>query len=140
MGGRRSALLVDLAVKAVLVVLLLADLDQAVAVTDAYGAEHLEVQTEDAAQVADRIRNAGAIFVGPYSPVPLGDYLAGSNHVLPTGGTARFASGLNVTAFIKSVQVIEYDETALKEVAGPLTALATSEDLPAHAEAVNARF
>ncbi|TRW44880.1 histidinol dehydrogenase [Georgenia yuyongxinii] len=119
---------------------LVADLDQAVAVADAYGAEHLEIQTADAAAVAARIRNAGAIFVGPYSPVPLGDYLAGSNHVLPTGGTARFASGLNVTAFIKSVQEIEYDETALKQLAAPLTALAASEDLPAHAEAVNVRF
>ncbi|UNX55997.1 histidinol dehydrogenase [Georgenia sp. TF02-10] len=119
---------------------LVTDLNQAVAVADAYGAEHLEVQTADAAAVADRIRNAGAIFVGPYSPVPLGDYLAGSNHVLPTGGTARFASGLNVTAFIRSVQVIEYDEAALKSLADPLRALATSEDLPAHAEAVDARF
>jgi histidinol dehydrogenase len=119
---------------------LVADLEQGIAVADAYGAEHLEIQTADAAAVAGRIRNAGAIFVGPYSPVPLGDYLAGSNHVLPTGGTARFASGLNVTAFIKSVQVIEYGETALKELAAPLTALAVSEDLPAHAEAVNARF
>jgi histidinol dehydrogenase len=119
---------------------LVANLEQGVAVADAYGAEHLEIQTADAAAVAGRIHNAGAIFVGPYSPVPLGDYLAGSNHVLPTGGTARFASGLNVTAFIKSVQVIEYGETALKELAAPLTALAVSEDLPAHAEAVNARF
>ena len=119
---------------------LVTDLDQAIAVADAYAAEHLEIQTAEAAAVAGRIRNAGAIFVGPYSPVPLGDYLAGSNHVLPTGGTARFASGLNVTAFIKSVQVIEYDETALKGLAAPLTALAESEDLPAHAEAVNARF
>ncbi|GAA4286820.1 histidinol dehydrogenase [Georgenia daeguensis] len=119
---------------------LVADLEQGIAVADAYGAEHLEIQTADAAAVAGRIRNAGAIFVGPYSPVPLGDYLAGSNHVLPTGGTARFASGLNVTAFIKSVQVIEYGETALKELAAPLTALAVSEDLPGHAEAVNARF
>jgi len=119
---------------------LVADLEQGIAVADAYGAEHLEIQTAEAAAVADRIRNAGAIFVGPYSPVPLGDYLAGSNHVLPTGGTARFASGLNVMAFIKSVQVIEYGETALKELAAPLAALAESEDLPAHAEAVNARF
>lgn len=119
---------------------LVTDLDQAVAVADAYGAEHLEVQTVNASAVARQIRNAGAIFVGPYSPVPLGDYLAGSNHVLPTGGTARFASGLNVTAFIKSVQVIEYGERALKDMAAPLTALAASEDLPAHAQAVNARF
>ncbi|PFG38388.1 histidinol dehydrogenase [Georgenia soli] len=119
---------------------LVSDLEQGVAVADAYGAEHLEIQTADAGGVAQRIRNAGAIFVGPYSPVPLGDYLAGSNHVLPTGGTARFASGLNVMAFIKSVQVIEYGETALKELAAPLSALAESEDLPGHAEAVTARF
>ncbi|GAA4423884.1 histidinol dehydrogenase [Georgenia halophila] len=116
------------------------DVDHGVAVANAYGAEHLEIQTDDASGVADRIRNAGAVFVGPYSPVPLGDYLAGSNHVLPTGGTARFASGLNVTAYIRSVQVVEYGETALKELAAPLRALAVSEDLPAHAEAVDERF
>ncbi|MFC7405373.1 histidinol dehydrogenase [Georgenia alba] len=120
--------------------LLVADLDHGVAVADAYGAEHLEIQTADAAGVAGRVRNAGAVFVGPYSPVPLGDYLAGSNHVLPTGGTARFASGLNVMAYIRGVQVIEYGEAALKELADPLTTLATSEDLPAHGEAVRARF
>ncbi|MEE6274073.1 histidinol dehydrogenase [Georgenia wangjunii] len=119
---------------------LVADVEQGIAVCDAYAAEHLEIHTADAAAVAARIRNAGAIFVGTYSPVPLGDYLAGSNHVLPTGGTAAFASGLSVMAFLKGVQVIEYGETALKELAAPLTALATSEDLPAHAEAVNARF
>ena len=94
----------------------------------------------DAAAVAGRIRNAGAIFVGPYSPVPLGDYLAGSNHVLPTGGTARFASGLSVMAFLKPVQVIEYDDAALRKVAEPLRALAVSEDLPAHADAVDIRL
>ena len=116
------------------------DLEQMIAVADAYGAEHLEVQTADAAAVAQRIRNAGAIFVGPWSPVPLGDYLAGSNHVLPTGGTARFASGLNVTAYIKSVQVIEYTAEALADVVAPLVALADAEDLPAHGEAVQARF
>lgn len=121
-------------------VVLVTDLDQGVAVADAYGAEHLEVQTADAAAVARRISNAGAIFVGPYSPVPLGDYLAGSNHVLPTGGTARFASGLSVMAYLRPVQVVEYDERALKESAGPLAALAAAEDLPAHAEAVHARF
>ncbi|WP_324653140.1 histidinol dehydrogenase [Georgenia sp. H159] len=119
---------------------LVTDLDQGVAVCDAYGAEHLEVQTADAAAVAGRIRNAGAIFVGPYSPVPLGDYLAGSNHVLPTGGTARFASGLSVMAFLKPVQVIEYDDAALRKVADPLRALALSEDLPAHADAVDLRL
>ncbi|MHB1064998.1 MAG: histidinol dehydrogenase [Georgenia sp.] len=119
---------------------LVTDLDQGVAAADAYAAEHLEIQTVNASEVARQIRNAGAIFVGPYSPVPLGDYLAGSNHVLPTGGTARFASGLNTTAFIKSVQVVEYAEHALKDLAAPLTALAASENLPAHAQAVNARF
>ncbi|ROR74185.1 histidinol dehydrogenase [Bogoriella caseilytica] len=119
---------------------LVESIDRAIEVADAYGAEHLEIQTADAAAVAGRIRNAGAIFVGPYSPVPLGDYLAGSNHVLPTGGTARFASGLGVMAFIKSVQQVEYGERALKTLAAPLTALAHSEDLPAHAQSVNARF
>ena len=119
---------------------LVADLEQGIAVCDAYGAEHLEIQTADAAAVAGRIRNAGAIFVGPYSPVPLGDYLAGSNHVLPTGGTARFASGLSVMAFLKPVQVIEYDDAALRKVAEPLRALAISEDLPAHADAVDIRL
>lgn len=120
-------------------IVLVRDLDQAVDVTNAYAAEHLEIHTRDAAGVSRRIRNAGAIFVGAYSPVPLGDYLAGSNHVLPTGGTARFASGLGVQAFLKSVQVVEYDERALAKLAGPLAALAESEDLPAHAEAVAAR-
>ncbi len=119
---------------------LVSDVEQGLAVCDAYGAEHLEVQTADAAAVAARVRNAGAIFVGPYSPVPLGDYLAGSNHVLPTGGTARFAAGLNVMAFLKPVQVVEYDDAALRKMAGPLRALAVSEDLPAHADAVDVRF
>ena len=116
------------------------DLEHGIAVCDAYGAEHLEVQTADAGAVAERIRNAGAIFVGPYSPVPLGDYLAGSNHVLPTGGTARFASGLSVMAFLKAVQIVEYDADALRQVAAPLRVLAVSEDLPAHADAVDVRF
>ena len=116
------------------------DLEAGIAVVDAYAAEHLEVQTADAPAVAARIRNAGAIFVGPYAPVPLGDYLAGSNHVLPTGGCAHFASGLNVMAFVKSVQVIEYTAEALEAVSAPLSALANAEDLPAHGEAVRARF
>ena len=120
-------------------IVLVRDLEQGVAVADAYAAEHLEIQTADAPAVAQRIRNAGAIFVGPYSPVPLGDYLAGSNHVLPTGGTARFAAGLNVMAFIKPVQLIEYSAEALESVTDPLTALAESEDLPAHGEAARAR-
>ncbi len=113
---------------------------QSIAVADAYGAEHLEIQTEDAHAVAGRIRNAGAIFIGPHSPVPLGDYLAGSNHVLPTGGTARFASGLNVTSFLKAVSYIDYGAYALGAVADKVVALAEAEDLPAHGEAIAARL
>ena len=120
-------------------VILTDGIDQSIAVADAYGAEHLEIHTADAAAVAARIRNAGAIFVGPHSPVPLGDYLAGSNHVLPTGGTARFASGLNVTAYLKAVAVIEYDAAALATVGDKVVALADAEDLPAHGEAIRAR-
>lgn len=118
---------------------LVQDLAQGIEVADAYAAEHLGIQTADAPAVARRIRNAGAIFVGPYSPVPLGDYLAGSNHVLPTGGTARFASGLSVMAYLKPVQLIEYDAAALASMTPLLTALAESEDLPAHGEAARAR-
>lgn len=112
-----------------------ADLDAAVAVANAYAAEHLEIQTKDAPAVAKRIKNAGAIFVGDYSPVSLGDYVAGSNHVLPTGGTARFAAGLSAMTFIKPVQQIEYTREALDAVTDPLVALAQDEDLPAHGEA-----
>ena len=119
---------------------LVRDMEQGLAVADAYAAEHLEIHTSNAPALARRVRNAGAVFVGPCSPVPLGDYLAGSNHVLPTGGTARFASGLSVMAYLKSVQLIEYDAAALEALAGPLTALAEAEDLPAHGEAVRARL
>ena len=118
---------------------LVRDLEQGIAVADAYAAEHLEIHTAGAPEVARRIRNAGAIFVGPCSPVPLGDYLAGSNHVLPTGGTARFSSGLSVMAYLRPVQLIDYDAAALEALSGPLSALAHCEDLPAHAEAVRAR-
>lgn len=121
-------------------IILTDNLEQSIRVADAYGAEHLEIHTRDAAAVAGRIRNAGAIFVGPYSPVPLGDYMAGSNHVLPTGGTARFASGLGVTSFLRAVSVIEYDEAALAEVGPKVIALANAEDLPAHGEAIAARL
>lgn len=121
-------------------IVLVRDLDQGVEVADAYAAEHLEIHTDQAPAVARRIRNAGAVFVGPTTPVPLGDYLAGSNHVLPTGGTARFAAGLSVMAYLKPVQVIEYDAAALAGLAEPLAALAHCEDLPAHAEAVRARL
>lgn len=121
-------------------IILTDNVDQSIRVADAYGAEHLEIHTRDAAAVAARIRNAGAIFVGPYSPVPLGDYMAGSNHVLPTGGTSRFASGLGVTTFLRAVSVIEYDEAALADVGRKVIALANAEDLPAHGEAIAARL
>ena len=120
-------------------IVLVRDAEQGLAVVDAYAPEHLEIHTADAPAVARRVSNAGAIFVGPCSPVPLGDYLAGSNHVLPTGGTARFAAGLNVMTYLKPVQLIEYTAAALESMTGPLTALAVCEDLPAHAEAVRAR-
>ncbi|KQN99763.1 histidinol dehydrogenase [Arthrobacter sp. Leaf234] len=121
-------------------VILVDDVEHGIAVCDAYAAEHLEIQTTDAARVADRIRNAGAIFVGAYSPVSLGDYCAGSNHVLPTSGTASFASGLNVTTFLKVVQIVHYDRDALREVSASILSLAEAENLPAHGEAVSARF
>jgi histidinol dehydrogenase len=121
-------------------VILTAGIDQSIQVANAYAAEHLEIHTRDADAVAARITNAGAVFVGPHSPVPLGDYLAGSNHVLPTGGTARFASGLNTTSFLKAVQYIRYSADALAEVGDKVIALAEAENLPAHGEAIAARL
>lgn len=121
-------------------VVLVDDLDTAVAVVNAFAPEHLEVQVQDPAALLPRLVNAGAIFVGPYSPVSLGDYLAGSNHVLPTGGTARFAAGLSVLPFLKQQQVIEYDRDALAAARPHIRALADTEQLPAHADAVDARF
>ena len=115
-------------------------LDQSIDVANAYAAEHLEIQTADADAVVGRIRNAGAIFRGPYSPVPLGDYMSGSNHVLPTSGTARFAAGLGVHTFMKPVEVIEYDEEGLKALAARINTFAVSEDLPGHGECVLTRF
>lgn len=120
--------------------ILVSDVDAGLSVVDAYAAEHLEIQTQDAAAVARRVRNAGAIFVGPYAPVSLGDYCAGSNHVLPTGGCARHSSGLSVQTFMRGVQLIEYDEDALFKVADHVVALAEAEDLPAHGQAITARF
>ena len=119
---------------------LVSDLDDGVAVVDAYAAEHLEIQTADARAVALRIRNAGAIFVGPWAPVSLGDYCAGSNHVLPTGGCARHSAGLSVQTFLRGVHVIDYSQDALREVADAVVTLAGAEDLPAHGQAVTARF
>lgn len=121
-------------------VVLVDNLDQGIAACDAYAAEHLEIMTRDAQAVAARIRNAGAIFVGDYSPVSLGDYCAGSNHVLPTSGTAAFSSGLNVTTFLRAIQVVNYSREALAEVSGHIVSLSRAEDLPAHGDAVTARF
>lgn len=121
-------------------IILVDDLDAGVQVVNAYAAEHLEIQTADAAQVAARIRAAGAIFVGRYAPVSLGDYCAGSNHVLPTAGSARYSSGLSVQTFLRGIHVINYTEAALKDVSGHVVALAQAEDLPSHGEAVRRRF
>ncbi|WP_297773347.1 histidinol dehydrogenase [Mycobacterium sp.] len=128
LGGRQSA------------IILVDDLDAGVKVVNAYAAEHLEIQTVDAAGVAGRIRAAGAIFIGPYSPVSLGDYCAGSNHVLPTAGCARHSSGLSVQTFLRGIHVVDYTEAALKDVSGHVITLAEAEDLPAHGEAVRRRF
>jgi histidinol dehydrogenase len=119
---------------------LVRDLEQGLTVVDAYAAEHLEVITADARHWAERVRNAGCIFVGPHAPVSLGDYCAGSNHVLPTGCTARHASGLSVQSFLKGVHLVEYSAAALAEVAPHVLALAEAEDLPAHGAAVSVRL
>ncbi|MBP6684582.1 MAG: histidinol dehydrogenase [Leucobacter sp.] len=121
-------------------VILVDDLDTAVRVSNAYGPEHLEIQTSNDDQVLAGITDAGAIFVGGYTPVSLGDYLAGSNHVLPTGGTARFAAGLGAHTFLRPQQIISYNRAALAATEAPLLALAGAEGLPAHGEAVSARF
>ncbi|MEO7421306.1 MAG: histidinol dehydrogenase [Ornithinibacter sp.] len=127
MRGRQSA------------VVLVDDLDVGLDVVNAYAAEHLEIQTRDAAAVAARVRNAGAVFVGPWSPVSLGDYCAGSNHVLPTGGCACHSSGLSVQTFLRGIHVVTYSQDALREVGAHVVTLARAEDLPAHGEAVLAR-
>ncbi|MDH6193866.1 histidinol dehydrogenase [Mycobacterium frederiksbergense] len=121
-------------------IVLVDDLAAGVRVVNAYAAEHLEIQTEDAPGVAGRIRSAGAIFVGAWSPVSLGDYCAGSNHVLPTAGCARHSSGLSVQTFLRGIHVVEYGEAALKDVSGHVITLSKAENLPAHGEAVRRRF
>jgi len=121
-------------------VVLVDDVAQGLDVVNAYAAEHLEIHTSDAAAVAARVRNAGAVFVGPWAPVSLGDYCAGSNHVLPTAGCACHSSGLSVRAFTRSVHVVDYTREALAEVAGHVTTLAEAEDLPGHGQAVSVRF
>jgi histidinol dehydrogenase len=121
-------------------IVLVSGLGDALRVADAYAAEHLEIQTADAAEVAARVRNAVAIFIGPYAPVSLGDYLAGSNHVLPTGGCACHSSGLSVQTFLRGVHVVDYTREALERAAPHVYALSEAEDLPAHGAAVRARF
>ncbi len=128
LGGNQSA------------IVLVRDIAHGVDVVNAYAAEHLEIQTENASEVAMKIVNAGAIFVGNYSPVSLGDYCAGSNHVLPTAGCACHSSGLSVQTFLRGVHVIEYTEKALADVAHHVVALANAEDLPGHGEAIQIRF
>jgi histidinol dehydrogenase len=115
------------------------DIDAALTVADAWAPEHLEIQAERAAELARRVRNAGAVFVGPFAPVSLGDYLAGSNHVLPTGGTARHSGGLSVLTFLRGIHVVEYGAAALAEVAPHIDALGGAEDLAAHVNAVRVR-
>ncbi|MFG2646405.1 histidinol dehydrogenase [Streptomyces sp. NPDC048436] len=128
LSGRQSA------------IVLVDGLDEGLRVVDAYGAEHLEIQTADAAAVAERVKNAGAIFVGPWAPVSLGDYCAGSNHVLPTGGCACHSSGLSVQSFLRGIHIVDYTRDALADVAHHVVTLAEAEDLPAHGAAVKARF
>ena len=121
-------------------IVLVKNINQAIDVANAYAAEHLEIQTKNEDAVAKKIRNAGAIFVGKYSPVSLGDYSAGSNHVLPTGGCACHSSGLSVQSFLKGVNVIKYNQKAFNAIANTVITLANSEDLPAHGEAMSARI
>ena len=119
---------------------LVSSLSDAVSVANIYATEHLSIQTSQNAAIAKDISNAGAIFLGSYSPVSLGDYLAGSNHVLPTGGQAKFGSGLGVHTFLRAQQVVEYSETGLSEVANNVVSIANSEGLEAHGEAIKIRF
>ena len=128
LGGEQSA------------IVLVDSIEDAVAVANHYAAEHLEIQTRDDERWAAKIRNAGAIFLGRHTPVSLGDYTAGSNHVLPTGGCACHSSGLSVQSFLKGLHIVSYDQRALEEVASAVITLAEAENLPAHGEAIAARF
>ena len=121
-------------------VVIVDDLTTAAEFSNAYGPEHLEILTANPGEILDLITDAGAIFLGADAPVSLGDYLAGSNHVLPTGGQARFSSGLGAYTFLRPQQIIRYDHAALSEVRGRVVALAEAEHLPAHGQAVGARF
>ena len=121
-------------------IVLVDTIDDGIRTVDAYAAEHLEIQTRDASDVAARVRSAGAIFVGPWAPVSLGDYCAGSNHVLPTAGCARHSSGLSVQTFLRGIHIVDYSRDALADVATHVVAVANAEDLPAHGDAVRVRF
>ncbi len=121
-------------------IVLVDDLERGLDVVNAYAAEHLEIHTADAPAVAARVRNAGAVFVGTWAPVSLGDYCAGSNHVLPTGGSAGHASGLSVQSFLRGIHVVTYSEEALREVGQHVVTLARAEDLPGHGDAILVRL
>jgi histidinol dehydrogenase len=121
-------------------VALVDDIDHAVEVADAFAAEHLEIHTAAAAAVAERVRFAGAVFVGATTPVSLGDYCAGPNHTLPTGGTARFTGGLRTDDFLVPVNWVEYDDEGLADLAPVVRAFSAAEDLPAHGRAVSVRL
>lgn len=128
LGGQQSA------------IVLVSSLDEAAKFANAYATEHLELQVENPEELAEQISNAGAVFLGPFSPVSLGDYVAGSNHVLPTNQQAKFGAGLSVHTFLRAQQLVDYNETALAEAFKFVDALANEEGLPAHFEAIQARF
>lgn len=121
-------------------IVLVDDMKQGIDVVNAYAAEHLEIQTKNAREDASQIRNAGAVFIGRFSPVSLGDYSAGSNHVLPTGGCACHSSGLSVQTFLRGLHFIEYSEKAFTDLVPTVVTLANSEDLPAHGQAMTIRL
>lgn len=121
-------------------IVLVNTLEEAARVSNLYAPEHLELHVRDHSALLEHVSNAGAIFVGAHTPVSLGDYLAGSNHVLPTGGSARFSAGLGAHTFLRPQQIVEYDAAALRRVAVHIDSLATAEGLPAHADAVHQRF
>ena len=121
-------------------IVLVDDMRQGIDVVNAYAAEHLEIQTKNSREDAAQIRNAGAVFIGRFSPVSLGDYSAGSNHVLPTGGCACHSSGLSVQTFLRGLHFIEYSEKAFTDLVPTVVTLANSEDLPAHGQAMTIRL
>jgi histidinol dehydrogenase len=121
-------------------IVLVDSVEDAIEIANHYAAEHLEIQTKDESQWARKVRNAGAVFVGKFTPVSLGDYSAGSNHVLPTGGCACHSSGLSVQTFLKGLHIVSYDESAFAAIAPTVITLAEAENLPAHGEAITSRF